>query len=300
MGIIAGGTWIDLLTKNNNINATVANLAFESALSTDATPVLRTGSGSLARDFVVNNEMTTPLTTDQIGQTRVGLTDAGAFENQNLGLAVAVAATNGYVLGVGTYDTGTAATLTAIANSGCKFVNWTENGVEVGTSTTYTIASVTSAHNLVANFVTKDFLISISTVTGGTVTGGNYFDATETATVIATPSTGYSFVNWTENGTEVSTLATYAFTVSAARTLVANFIVFSAVPEVKQEKFIIIKDNVLTFSGTSGSIEIFNALGKLVVSQKLNGNTLTLKNAGIYIVKNTSVDGVKVQKIMIN
>jgi hypothetical protein len=230
--ILTGATWFPKTGANNNNNITgTANLAFASGLSTDAIPVLTTGSGSLARDYVVTNYLTTPLLTDEIGNPRVGYTDAGAYENQNAGFAVAASATTGggyIVTGVGTYDSGTSASITAAANA------------------------------------------------------------------------GYSFVNWTENGTEVSTLATYAFTVSAARTLVANFIAVSAVPEVKQEKFIIIKDNVLTFPGASGSIDVYNALGKLVVSQKVNGNTLTLKNAGIYIVKNTSVDGVKVQKIIIN
>jgi uncharacterized repeat protein (TIGR02543 family) len=39
----------------------------------------------------------------------------------------------------------------------------------------------------------------------------------------ATPANGYAFVNWTENGNQVSTSATYSFTVSGNRTLVANF-----------------------------------------------------------------------------
>ena len=42
-------------------------------------------------------------------------------------------------------------------------------------------------------------------------------------TVTATPSTGYNFVNWTEGATVVSTSASYTFTASGNRTLVANF-----------------------------------------------------------------------------
>ncbi|MBR5378106.1 MAG: choice-of-anchor J domain-containing protein [Bacteroidales bacterium] len=45
----------------------------------------------------------------------------------------------------------------------------------------------------------------------------------ETCTVTATPNEGYSFVNWTENGTAVSTDASYSFTVTADRSLVADF-----------------------------------------------------------------------------
>ena len=39
----------------------------------------------------------------------------------------------------------------------------------------------------------------------------------------ATPTSGYHFVNWTESSSEVSTNATYTFTASTNRTLVANF-----------------------------------------------------------------------------
>ena len=58
---------------------------------------------------------------------------------------------------------------------------------------------------------------------GGTVTGtGTYEDGAE-CTLTATANEGYVFVNWTENGEEVSTDAIYTFTVTGNRSLVANF-----------------------------------------------------------------------------
>jgi hypothetical protein len=48
-----------------------------------------------------------------------------------------------------------------------------------------------------------------------------------TATLVATPNAGFTFTNWTESGTPVSSLASYSFTASVDRTLVANF---AAVP----------------------------------------------------------------------
>ena len=60
-------------------------------------------------------------------------------------------------------------------------------------------------------------------VAGGTVTGGGTFDAGILCTLTATPNAGYTFGSWTENGETVSTDATYSFTVSGDRTLVANF-----------------------------------------------------------------------------
>jgi hypothetical protein len=53
--------------------------------------------------------------------------------------------------------------------------------------------------------------------------GGGTFNSGDSVTVTASPNYGYSFVNWTENGTPVSTAASYNFTASANRTLTANF-----------------------------------------------------------------------------
>ncbi|MDQ7816899.1 MAG: LamG-like jellyroll fold domain-containing protein [Melioribacteraceae bacterium] len=58
---------------------------------------------------------------------------------------------------------------------------------------------------------------------GGTTGGGGNYDNGVNATITAVPSTGYSFVSWTENGVVVSTNSNYTFTVSGNRTLVANF-----------------------------------------------------------------------------
>ena len=58
---------------------------------------------------------------------------------------------------------------------------------------------------------------------GGTVTGAGTYTQFETCTLTATANEGYVFVNWTENGEEVSTDANYSFEVTADRVLVANF-----------------------------------------------------------------------------
>jgi uncharacterized repeat protein (TIGR02543 family) len=54
-------------------------------------------------------------------------------------------------------------------------------------------------------------------------TGSGNFNYGETCVVTAIPNAEYNFVNWTENGTAVSSDATYAFTVTGDRALVANF-----------------------------------------------------------------------------
>ena len=74
-----------------------------------------------------------------------------------------------------------------------------------GGTTSYTITATASPAN------------------GGTVSGGGTYQQGQSCTVTATANSGYTFANWTENGTSVSTDANYTFTVSGDRTLVANF-----------------------------------------------------------------------------
>lgn len=58
---------------------------------------------------------------------------------------------------------------------------------------------------------------------GGTVTGeGDYYYG-ETVDIEAQSNSGFEFVNWLEDGFEVSTNAEYTFTVEEDRNLVANF-----------------------------------------------------------------------------
>ena len=62
-----------------------------------------------------------------------------------------------------------------------------------------------------------------ATAENGTVTGaGEYKHGTE-ATLVATPNTGYAFVNWKKGEDVVSSEASYTFTVTANTDLVATF-----------------------------------------------------------------------------
>ena len=59
--------------------------------------------------------------------------------------------------------------------------------------------------------------------TGGTVTGAGSYNIGSSCTLTATPASGYDFANWTAGDTIVSSNASYTFTVSKSRKLVANF-----------------------------------------------------------------------------
>jgi hypothetical protein len=60
-------------------------------------------------------------------------------------------------------------------------------------------------------------------VEGGTVSGGGSFPNGSQVTVSAIPNPGYGFVHWTENGSPVSTSASYSFLVTSDRTLTGHF-----------------------------------------------------------------------------
>ena len=62
-----------------------------------------------------------------------------------------------------------------------------------------------------------------ATAENGTVEGAGVYEQGAEATLKATPAEGYEFVNWTVDGTEVSTENPYKFTVTADVALVANF-----------------------------------------------------------------------------
>ena len=79
----------------------------------------------------------------------------------------------------------------------------------------------------VTSFVIK---ATPSPVEGGTVSGaGTYLEGAE-CTLTATAATGYTFVNWTENGEVVTSDEEYTFTVTNDRELIANFVVQSNNP----------------------------------------------------------------------
>lgn len=130
----------------------------------------------------------------------------------------------GTTSGGGAYTNGQSCTLTATPAAGCTFINWTKNGTVVSTSASYTF-TVTSSGSYVANFNVPSYTITTSSnpSNGGTTQGGGTFNYGQSCTLHATAASGFTFINWTKNGTEVSTNAYYTFTVSESATYVANF-----------------------------------------------------------------------------
>ena len=165
----------------------------------------------------------------------------GTVSNTHVITAIANPAVGGVVTGGGTYYEGTTCTLTATANTGYNFVNWTRNGTIVSTNASYSF-TVNENANYVANFVPMSYAITATAnpAAGGTVVGGGTYNYGVQCTLIAVPNNGYNFVNWKLGNTIVSTSSAYIFTVTEAGDYVATFeeiipetytIIVMAVPE---------------------------------------------------------------------
>mgnify|MGYP001578531489 CR=1 FL=1 len=135
----------------------------------------------------------------------------------------------GTAIGGGAFAQSSVVTVNSTPAAGYTFLNWTEtdNGPVISTSASYQFA-MAGNRALIANFQAipiGNFAVNLSSnpVAGGTTTGGGSFAAGSSVTVTARPNSGYTFVDWTENGTRVSTSSSIQFTLNATRTFVANF-----------------------------------------------------------------------------
>ena len=130
-----------------------------------------------------------------------------------------VAASGGTASGSGTANWSRSLTLSPGAN------NITVVARDNSPSRNSTTKSITLNYQPVQNYT---IAVSASPSAGGTVSGGGTFAAGSSRTVTATAKTGYSFANWTENGSVASSSASYTFTLNGNRTLVANFSIVSS------------------------------------------------------------------------
>jgi hypothetical protein len=140
--------------------------------------------------------------------------------------AIESPAISGTISGTGTYNYGDNITLTASAETGFVFSNWTENGSPVSSNSSYSF-TVNANRTFVANFSASStqytISASVSPINSGTITGAGNYNQGDNVSLKATANTGYTFVYWTESGTQVSTDTSYSFTATANRTFVANF-----------------------------------------------------------------------------
>ena len=120
--------------------------------------------------------------------------------------------------------------ITAANSSTFDFILDATTNISHATATTYYYRAYYKsstgeiAYGLDATFNPSEHGVTVSANPdeGGTVSA--YYNGDGTCTVTATAKTGYSFTNWTEGGSEVSTSASYEVNISSTdHVLVANF-----------------------------------------------------------------------------
>ena len=137
-------------------------------------------------------------------------------------------------------------------------------------NTTYTGSVTTLAKDLLGQALQTDHVWTFTTipqitlisvpVIGGTTAGAGAFASGSSVTMTATPSTGYAFTNWTENGTVVSTNSSYQFTMAANRILTANF----------TQQFAIVLSSNPVLGGTTTGAGLFNTGSSVTVTATPN------------------------------
>ena len=138
--------------------------------------------------------------------------------------ATADPTTGGTVTGGGTFNYGQSCTLVATPATGHDFINWTKNGQQVSTNTTYTF-TVTESATYVAHFQIQTFTVNLTAnpTEGGILTGGGTYNYGQSIQIYATANPGYNFLNWMEDGVVVTTDPHHFIDVYSDRNLVANF-----------------------------------------------------------------------------
>lgn len=125
-----------------------------------------------------------------------------------------------------TIDTNQSYTVIANANTGYRFDKWTASNVTLSSTTSETanISSTNSAtRSITANF-TRQYILSTSVSGGnGTVTGADTYDSGTTATLRATPVSGYRFAGW--SGDAAGTNNPLSITMNGNKIVTANFAV---------------------------------------------------------------------------
>ena len=129
----------------------------------------------------------------------------------------------GTVTGAGSYLFGDTASLTAVAAEGFKFVEWTEDGVSIGSDNP--LEFVVNANRAFVAHFRQEYTVTVSVTPeeGGTAAGGGVYVYGTEATVVATPADCYDFDGWFVGDILVSEDAEYTFTVTEDVDLVAKF-----------------------------------------------------------------------------
>jgi len=158
-------------------------------------------------------------------------TGESAFSNSDTGyrvptyvLTATVVNGHGTIIGGGTYRDGNAATLTAIPDAGYGVKAWTGTDDDSSTATVNTVI-MDAAKAMTVEFEPMPCTLSSSVVGGhGTVSPTSQtYEYGQSASLLATPDTGYRVKSWSGTDNDGSTATTNSVTMTADRTVTVQF-----------------------------------------------------------------------------
>lgn len=146
-----------------------------------------------------------------------------------LTIAIAGSGSTSPAVGQRSYAAGSVVPIVATPVNGYRFVNWTGNLDTVGNVTAAsTTITMNKPYSITANFVAVHYL-TISSTIGGNVTtpgeGTSTYDKGAVVNLVATPDSGYRFVNWNGDAGTISNVnsATTTITMNDSYSVTANF-----------------------------------------------------------------------------
>ena len=136
--------------------------------------------------------------------------------------------------GTFTYYDGTVVDLVATANSGYYFINWTgDMGTIAKVNAPTTTITMNDNYSITANFERIPpgrVALTTSSTAGGSVTtpgeGAFLYNVGEVVSLVASPASGYRFVNWTGNVGTIANVnvASTTITMNGDYSITANFV----------------------------------------------------------------------------
>ena len=149
----------------------------------------------------------------------------------------------GSASGGGRYSPGKKVNLYAYANTGFRFVKWTDsNGETISTTQNFSYIKKEGHETLTANFVFDPdapadpaepttimyYKLSLSSTEGGSVSGGGSYLANRQVTLRAYCDTGFEFDGWYDpEGDKVSSSTSFSYTTTAKHVMLIGRFVFN-------------------------------------------------------------------------
>ncbi len=203
-------------------------------------------------------------------------------------------ATMGTVAGAGTFHVGDTVTVTATANDGFHFVNWTDAAAVVSTDNPYTFV-ISADMTLTANFVADEpqptmytVAVTVNNATMGTVSGAGVYAEGSTVNLTATANEGYTFVGWVIDGDTIADNP-YSFTITANVNAVAVFAATTGIEDADMANVNVYSaDSRIIVKGAEGrEINVYDLNGRTVSSMRSAGENVEFRmaNTGVYLVK---------------